>query len=45
MGCSCKENVEEINAQGIRARMCDVISKEFERLKKEQVESCFFWLY
>jgi len=43
MACNRKKNAEDINANGIRAKMCDVISKEFERLIKEQVEPWFFF--
>ena len=38
MACSHKKNVEEINASGIRAKMCDVISEEFKKLIEEQVD-------
>lgn len=43
MTCICKKNAEEINANGIRVKMSDVIFKEFERLKKEQIEPWFFF--
>jgi hypothetical protein len=38
-----KKNAGEINANGIRAKMCDVISKEFKRLIKEQIDPWLFF--
>ena len=43
MACSHKKNAEEINANGIRAKMCDVISGEFKRLIELQIDPWIFY--
>jgi len=43
MACSRTENTEEINARGIRARMSDIISGEFKRLIKDQIDPWIFF--
>ena len=43
MTCSRKKNAEEINANGIRAKMCNVISGEFKRLIESQVDPWIFY--
>ncbi len=43
MTFSRKKNAEEINASGIRAKMCDILSEEFKRLTKEQVAPWIFF--
>lgn len=35
--------VREVNADGIRAKMCDLISDEFKQLIKEQIDPWFFF--
>lgn len=43
MTCGRRKKAEEINANGIRAKMCDVISEEFKRLIKEQIDPWIFF--
>ena len=43
MTFSRKKGVEEVNTRGIRAKMCDIISEEFKRLTKEQVDPWIFF--
>ncbi|HUU16849.1 MAG TPA: hypothetical protein VMW72_06860 [Sedimentisphaerales bacterium] len=43
MKCGRRKKAEEINANGIRAKMCDVISEEFKRLIKKQIDPWSFF--
>ena len=43
MICGHRKKTEEINANGIRAKMCDVIFEEFKHLVKEQVAPWVFF--
>lgn len=43
MACSHKKNAEEINANGIRAKMRDIIFEEFKRLIIKQVDPWIFY--
>ena len=43
MICGRRKKAEEINANGIRAKMCDVISEEFKRLIKKQIDPWIFF--
>ena len=43
MTFSRKKGVEEVNARGIRAKMCDVIFGEFKRLIKDQIDPWIFF--
>ena len=38
-----KNSQEETNASGIRAKMCDIISAEYKKLIKEQVNPWIFY--